>query len=233
LSVARNWNNTGVANCIKNGIYIPTEKLQRLDEFFNFIIKNGEFQVKPYSEIVEFGKEIIMAFCVKYGMYCFPTRELIDFLKNEIGDEKKVIEIGAGRGIISKELNITATDSYQQKQQHIAELYEVLGQAPIQYGDNVERYDAIDAIRKFKPNTVLACWVTHKYNPRQHNREGNAEGVKEEKVLERVRKYIFVGNDKAHKGKPILDVEHRSYKFPWLLARTENQDLNSIWIWRT
>jgi hypothetical protein len=76
----------------------------------------------------------------------------------------------------------------------------------------------------------VAAWVTHKYNPKEHYRGGNMFGVKEEEILNRVSRYIFIGNKKTHEKKPILDIPHKEIKPEWLVSRVMN-DLDFIWIW--
>jgi hypothetical protein len=204
--------------------------LERLHEFTDFMTQDGKFKIRSYEEIKDYPQEVVSGFCVKQGFYGFPTLELIDFLKEHI-DSERVLEIGSGNGVLCKALNIKGTDSFMQKQDNIAELYNMMGQTPISYGDHVIRYDAIDAVRRYKPDIVVASWVTHMYDAKQHYRGGNAWGVREEKILEKVKKYIFIGNDNVHKLKPILEKEHLTYKFPWLVSRSLDKEGNSIWIW--
>lgn len=230
-NVVRNYGNTNaITGMNQNGVFITAEKLTRYDEFAELVAPDGKFVVRGYDEVKDFNNEVIMAFCVRFGIYCFPTRELIDFLAERISG-RKVIEVASGHGILCKELGIKGTDNFEQRGSR-AELYEVMAQTPVQYGKHVEFYDAIDAIRRYKPDVVLASWLTHQHDIRQHHRGGNVTGPKEEKILERVKEYIFIGNDKVHEPKPILDLPHETLKFPWLLSRTIDQSNNSIYVWK-
>jgi hypothetical protein len=190
---------------------------------------DGELQVKPHDFYRSIPINHIQQFCVEEGVYCLPTTELIEFLREHIIDSR-TIEIGAGHGAISRELGIRATDSKMQDRDDIALMYAMQGQGTVKYGKNVEVYDGIDAIRRYKPKVVISAWVTHKYNLNEHFRHGNMYGVKEETILEKVDKYIFVGNTKTHKLKPILDLPHKTIEVPWLVSRVmDGNDI--IWIW--
>ena len=194
--------------------------------------QNEELKILPYCFYDNIEPTHIRQFCVENGIYCLPTSELIDFLKNEIKG-KKAIEIGAGHGAIGRELQIHATDSCMQLNSEIQILYKSVNQPIVKYGKNVEKYDADDAVYTFKPDIVIAAWVTHKYDPRQRYREGNQWGVREEKILKKVEKYIFIGNTSPHKFKPILDLPHETFESIMLVSRLfkRNGVKDLIWIW--
>lgn len=198
------------------------------------LIKDNILQVLPCEYFNHIPPNHIKQFCVEQGVYCLPTRELIEFLRKEIGPTKdKTIEIGAGHGAIGRELDIVATDSMMQLDPEINRLYNSIGQAPVNYGKNVLKYDAEAAIRKYHPQCVVAAWVTHKFNPQQPYREGNMFGVKEQWILSRVNKYIFIGNTRTHMWKPILDQPHITIEPDWLVSRTYQRPgyTDIIWIW--
>lgn len=190
----------------------------------------GRLQVVPYDIIKDIPQNHISMFCVQKGLYAIPTQELIDFLKEEIG-EQKAIEIGAGNGAICKALGIIGTDSFMQLEPAIKARYELMRQAIVPYGEHVEKLDAKEAVRKYRPEIVVAAWCTHKYNPKEHWREGNQWGINEKLILEKTKKYIHIGNEKTHGKKPILNYPHRTIKAPWIVSRAINPDLNAIFIW--
>ena len=190
-----------------------------------------KLQVLPYSYFKDLEYNHVKQFCVENGIYCLPTIELLNFIKEEIGEEERVIEIGAGHGAIARELGIKATDSKLQNRVDIKELY-IKGKQPIvRYGDNIEMWDGEKAVCRFKPNIVIAAWVTHKYNPKQHVKEGNIWGVNESNVIEKARKYIFVGNTDVHLLKPIMDIPHRTIEPDWLVSRGIKPNTDRIWVW--
>jgi hypothetical protein len=194
--------------------------------------ENGCLRVVPYSRLMNVPQEHLSQFCMEHGIYAIPKQELIDFLREEIsGNEESTIEIGSGNGVICKALGIRGTDNYMQEIPEIKLHYQMLGQATVPYGKHVERLDALKAVQKYKPDIVVAAWVTHKYNPREPWREGNMYGIDEKKLLDKVQKYIVVGNEKVHDKKPILSLPHRKVKAPWILSRSMNPEKNVIFIW--
>lgn len=196
------------------------------------IDSKGQLRVLPYQELKDVPQQDLSLFCVKNGYYSIPTRELIDFLKNEIGESiEKTIEIGAGNGVYSRELGIKGTDNLMQLMPDVRAHYEALGQTIVPYGENVEKLDALQAVKKYKPDIVFASWVTHKYNPNEHWRGGNQLGINEKSLVQKVKKYIHVGNDKVHDKKPISKMKHRKIQEPWILARSPHSKHNYIYIW--
>ena len=215
-------------------MWIP-ERLEKQDITYLYqTIYNpsGELNILSYSFYDEVEPTHIRQFCLENGIYCLPTRELIEFLKDQIKDQK-TIEIGAGHGAICKALNIIGTDSYLQEREDMKREYALMQQTTVQYGKHVEKLDAEEAIRKYKPNTVIAAWVTHKYDPKRHYKEGNMWGVRENKILEKCKRYIFVGNTSPHRIKLILDVPHITIEPEWLVSRIFKKKgcKDVIWIW--
>jgi hypothetical protein len=87
------------------------------------------------------------------------------------------------------------------------------------------------AVEKYRPQVVVACWVTHIFNEKHPERSGNAYGVDEEKLLSMVDTYIFIGNEEVHRNKPLWMKRHTTYTFPWLYSRAMNPTPNFIAIW--
>lgn len=199
----------------------------------NILLDNkNQLKIVPYEKLKEISQNDISVFCCKHGLYNIPTQELIDFLKEQIGGKEKLtIEIGSGNGVMAKALGITATDSYQQEQPKYKALYKLTGQTPVTYGENVKKFDAEEATKLFNPQICIGSWITHKYNPLEHWREGNEVGVDENKLIRKVKKYIFIGNEHTHAKKPILDVPHKTIKAEWLVSRGVDKSKNVIWIW--
>jgi hypothetical protein len=196
------------------------------------MIHDGKIVPVPFSMIKNIPQEAISLFCHKHALYQFPTTELIDFLKNEIGGEH-AIEIGAGNGCIGRSVGIIMTDNWMQTWDDIKKVYFISGQPTITYGKDVEDIPALDAIERFKPKVVVSCWVTHKWHEGMST--GNMYGVEEEKMFDLgVKKYIHVGNvnpTTGHTFKPILDkYKVEKLQFPWLVSRSMQRDLNTIYI---
>lgn len=186
-------------------------------------IKSAEFW-QQFTQIE------IAYFCMRLGFYCIPTTELVLWLQREIGP-RFAIEIGSGNGVLAAALGIPATDNRMQERAEFAALYKSISQAPVEYGDNVKLADALEAVRMFKPEVVIAAWVTHEYRPSEHWRGGNVIGVAEEEIVKRAT-YIHVGNRSAHRNKPILESQHEEFEFPWLVSRSLSGEPNFIAVWR-
>ena len=52
---------------------------------------------------------------------------------------------------------------------------------------------------KEKPDVVIGCFITHKYDRNQHWRGGNEAGVDEVDLLDRCAAYVLIGNEETHK----------------------------------
>lgn len=209
---------------------IKNENISYLDEML--LDSDGKLIVLPYKVLKDVPRNHLVLFCVKKGFYSIPTQELIDFLKEEIGDAyDQTIEIGSGNGVYSRELGIRGTDNLMQLAPKVRELYENMGQAIVPYGADVEKIDAVAAVKKYKPKIVIGAWCTHKYNPQEHWRGGNEFGINEKAILSKADKYIHIGNESAHDKKPILSKKHRAIKEDWILSRSQHDKKDVIYIW--
>lgn len=214
----------------KGNYLLPNADTSYLDKLF--LDENGQLIIHPYEKLKSIPHQELSLFCLKNGFYSIPTQELIDFLKEEIGDQiDKTIEIASGNGVYARALGIKGTDSYMQEESNIKELYLDNGQITVPYGHDVEKIDGLAAVKKYKPSIVLASWCTHKYIPSEHWRGGNVYGVNEKLLFEKVNKYIHIGNENVHNKKPLLKKTPRKIHAEWLLSRAENPKHNVIYIW--
>lgn len=215
------------------------ERMHRQDisELTALLFPEGRLVIRPAAEIQAFGPLALRQLCVEQGIYMVPTLELVEYLRGAIGPvstilSRKCIEIGAGNGVLAEALGIAATDSRMQERPDIAKHYQTMRQTVVPYGDNVKTLDAAQAVARFRPHTVLGCWVTHKWDPRKHQLGGNEVGIDERALLKQVRRYIMIGNDKTHANKPLLNKPHQTIRANWLLSRAEFPELNAIYIWK-
>lgn len=190
----------------------------------------GRLKVVPASVLAATTREERAYFGVRHGVYGLLTVELLDWLREFIGG-RSAIEIGSGHGRLAAELGIPATDNRQQEDPTIRAYYEALNQPVIRYGDNVENLDALSAVKKYKPQVVVACWVTHKWDPRRHEAGGNQDGVVEEKVIDACEHYVFLGNERVHAAKSIWSRPHVKETPPWLFSRSSNGSADFIAVW--
>lgn len=191
---------------------------------------NGEFRILPASNWWQFTTEQRQLFGHKHAMYCIPTAELIEYLDRRIGN-RDALEIGAGNGIVGRALGIRMTDSHQQAMPKYKELYHMSGQPVIKYGKDVLKMDALEAVKRFKPDVVIGCWVTHLWREAEGWRGGNEVGVDETKLIKRVDEYIVVGNHKVHKDKPIMEDVENVQTPDWLVSRASAPIYNAIYTW--
>ncbi len=119
-------------------------------------------------------KRILMPLVQPKGIYCFYSGRLIKELAGLIGN-RPCLEIGAGDGTLSRlfieaGIQITATDDYSWS--HM-----------ISYPELVERIDARDALKKYRPQVVISSWP-----PPNNNFEGHVF------TADSVRLYIVIGS---------------------------------------
>lgn len=193
---------------------------------------NGELRILPASFWAETTREERAAFGVRNGIYCFPTLELVEHLKGVIGD-RTAIEVGAGSGVLGKALGIPATDNRMQEWPQVKGLYSALAQPVVAYGDHVEEMDAVQAVEHYKPDVVIAAWLTHRYSREHPERGGNIYGVDELALLRKAGEYVFIGNAHVHRGKPLWGRKPADYvEPPWVYSRAFNGTPDFVARWR-
>lgn len=200
----------------------------RMDAVFGTAEKG--IKAGPLSDIEDIDLNEILVWCVRNGVYQVPITDLVSYLHNIIGG-RKAIEICAGCGVFGKALGITSTDSFLQDRKEIRAYYEAIGQRPVAPGPHVEKLEAMDAIRKYDPEVVIASWSTQKWQPGDH--QASQFGVDEEALLSHpsVQQYIVIGNERVHGQKRILRHSHQKERHPFLVSRSADQSLNRIYVW--
>jgi hypothetical protein len=132
---------------------------------------HGRLRVVPARSLEDTTAQERLVFGVRHGLYSFPTEELCDFIRARI-QGKSAIEIGAGHGALAAALALPATDNRRQEEPELKAHYRQIGQPTVPYGDHVEKLDAVLALRKYRPNVVVACWVTHLFDAHRPDAEG-------------------------------------------------------------
>lgn len=210
---------------------MPKMDVSHLDAFF--FDENGRLKIHPAEELRKIAHLELMAWANGKGIYCVPSTELIDWLRQEIRG-RKAIEICAGNGAIARALGIPATDSYMQTDEVMSALYKVMGQKPIEPPKDVYKFEANDAVDHFKPKVVIGAYVTQKY---QDGDEGPPKinsslyGVDELSLLPKVERYITIGNELSHGDKRLRKLPHRVYQFDWVFTRSAHPQMNNIVVW--
>lgn len=193
------------------------------------VMLGDNMRVLPYSEWMKFSWPEIRMLLHETATYVVPTKELIDYLNEIIGNEK-AIEICAGNGYIGSNLDILMTDSYQQQDDKMTCLYyDLMKQPRIKYPANVIKLEASDAVRRMKPHTVIGCYATHKW--REDTQSGNPKGVDFEDIYSKIQRLVLVGNLHIHKDNPLMSVPHKEIALNGLLTRSADHSLNRVFIW--
>ena len=180
---------------------------------------SGRIQVLPASYWATTTMPERALFGLYTGIYGYPTVELVARLK-EIIAGRPAIEVGAGHGVLAEALGIPATDSFQQRVPRYALALAQMKQKPVPYGPNVIEMHASRAVRHFKPDVVIGCWVTHKWDPKYPEREGNEVGLDEPDILRHCAAYVLVGNEHVHRHKHIWDRKHEIEFPPYVFSRS-------------
>ncbi|WP_455233129.1 hypothetical protein [Geopseudomonas aromaticivorans] len=192
-------------------------------------------KVMPAAFYRQFGQKELTLFCLGSGLYCLPTFELLDVLNGlilEASPTRNVIEVGAGNGAIGRGLGILSTDSLQQNDPVFAQVYAAMGQPVVVYGDNVRALDANTAVEQLRPEVALGAWVTHRYEAERGDLGGNMSGIDEGDLLQRVRRYVVVGNHAIHGMKPIMSRVSRVIEGDYLFSRSlQHAHRNAIFVW--
>ncbi len=183
--------------------------------------EDGRIQILPAAYWETTTREERALFGTRTGIYSFPTVELVARLK-EIINGRSAIEIGAGNGVLAEALGIPATDNFQQCMLQYRIIYESSKQAIVPYGPNVHQMHASRAVRHFKPQVVIGCWVTHKWDKNRPELEGNEVGIDEPDILRNCEDYVVVGNEHVHRLKPIWDRKHTIEYPSYVYSRSFN-----------
>jgi hypothetical protein len=194
--------------------------------------KNDELQVLPYSFFIEnnITQNQISMFCLRYGLYNLPTTELCEWIRGKVGG-RSAIEVGAGNGALGRYLKILSTDSFLQSDSTIGQYYAMIKQLPVRYGKNVEKISANDAVEKYKPQVVIAAWLTQVFKPEEEWRGGSVFGTNEGRIIDSAQMYIHIGHLNTHGNKRVLDKGHTVERYPWVLSRSLDAGNNAIFIW--
>lgn len=194
-------------------------------------VMNGRFiKVLPADVWRKYDWTSVRQLMNETGTYVLPTQELIDYLLKDI-DGYRTIEIGAGNGVVGRTLGIPITDSCLQRDNMAVRLYYTLcGQPIINYPKDIIKAEAMEAVRRFKPEAVIGCYVTHKW--RNDTQSGNDWGIDFERLLSSVKKFILVGNRVTHRDNPIMALPHIEERFEGLITRAGiDEPTNCVFIW--
>ena len=194
--------------------------------------EHQHIKLLPAAELDAIPRDALRLWCHVNARYGLPTQELIAYLKKRIAG-RNAIEIGSGYGDLAYHLGIPATDSWIMTDPKVAAFYRTMGQPVIDYPPFVEKIEALAAIEKYKPEIVIASWVTRWIDPDLPMPAGGGSiyGVKEDLLLATGVTYIFIGNLGVHQHKQIRNLEHQELILPFVRSRAQDPSLDRIMIW--
>lgn len=202
-----------------------------LDELL--LDQSGHYRLHPARDLLQFPLEDLIAWANLRARYVLPTVELVECLR-ELISGRRAIEIGAGMGDLGYHLDIPMTDSYIQTEPDMKAYYHSIFQEPTNPPAWVVRLDAEQALEAYRPQVILAAFVTQRYEPgdeREPKIGSSIHGHDEVKVIREVETYIHVGNEETHKDKRALRRKHRAIHGKWIITRAFDQTKNVIWVW--
>jgi hypothetical protein len=194
--------------------------------------RDGQIKLLPASAYDSFSRQGLRLWCHHQARYGLPTIELVAWLREKIAG-RSAIEIGSGAGDLAHHLGIAATDNFMQQWPTVRAHYEMTGQPVIRYASFVEELDALVAVQRYRPDVVVASWVTEWIDPSlpAPPQGGNAWGVKEDEIVASGCVYILIGNIKVHGAKKIMAEPHQEYSLPFLRSRAMYPALDRVWVW--
>ena len=227
-------------------IYPP--EIQEFLEKYDRILLDDRGIIKLQS--ADFYKTIdntdLRVWCICRAIYQLPTVELIEWLKDNFNLDK-AIEIGAGNNYLYHHLGIKGVDNYSEQISAVKLVHELLYQPSTRTGvrrrskrtsnrkerlpPEVEKLDAIAAIEKYQPETVITSWATLKTEDPEEIDAGHKYAPDEFEILDKGVNYVFIGNEHNHSDRLIMNKFHKTYYFDWLVSRDYYPEQNCIYVW--
>lgn len=209
-------------------VQVDEEALAQLER--EVLGPDGRQTPQPASVYAKHDITTRVGLCVKHGIYGLVTHELVEFIREQIAG-RTAIEIGSGDGVLAAALGIPATDSRMQERADVRSTYEKLMQTPVRYGTQVEHLDGAQAVIKYRPQVIVASWLTHRWHPDEPTLGGNMYAPDELMLLANCQTLIFVGNSGAHSRHRLLRKTHLYWEFDWLYSRAW-RGKNFIGVWK-
>jgi hypothetical protein len=174
----------------------------------------------------------LRVWCLCRAIYQLPTVELIEWLKDNF-DLDKTIEIGAGNNYLYHHLGIKGIDNYSEQIPAVKLVHQLLNQPSTAPPPEVEKIDAIAAIEKYQPKTVITAWATLKCEDPEGVDAGHKYAPDEEEILNTGVTYIHIGNKEIHGDRDLMNKPHETYYFDWLVSRGKHPKDNCIYVWHS
>jgi hypothetical protein len=168
------------------------------------ILLDGRGRLRPVESRALAVEDVdLVSWCARRLVDVIPTTELISWLRYRI-EGRLALEVAAGDGAIGRALGIRMTDRDPR--------------AP-----DVERLDALEAVRRYDPQVVVGAWLTE------------LDGVSVEDILAHpsVEAFIHVGNSGVRRHRALMRKRTEVVHAPWILSGSRRPHLNCIAVWET
>ena len=209
----------------------PPEIQEFLEKFDRALLdERGIIKLLPAEFYKTLDYTDLRVWCICRAIYQLPTVELIEWLKDNF-NLNKAIEIGAGNNYLYHHLNIKGIDNYSEQIPAVKLVHDLLYEPSTNPPPEVENIDAIAAIDKYQPETVITSWMTLKTEDPEGIDAGHKYAPDEEEILNRGVTYIHIGNDYIHGEREMMNKPHKTYYFDWLVSRGYYPEKNCIYVW--
>ena len=211
----------------------PPEVQEFLEKYDRLLLNSrGIIKLLPAEFYHSLDYDDLRVWCICRAIYQLPTIELIDWLKANFNLDK-AIEIGAGNNYLYHHLGIVGVDNYSEQIPAVRLTHELLNQPSTNPPPEVEKLDAIAAIEKYQPETVITAWATLKTEDPEGIDAGHKYAPDEQEILNTGVTYIHIGNEDIHGDRPIINKPHKTYYFDWLVSRGYYPEKNCICVWNS
>ena len=217
----------------------PPEVQEFLQKYDRLILDSkGIIKLQSADFYKQIDNTDLRLWCLCRAIYQLPTIELVEWLKNNF-NLNKAIEIGAGNNYLYHHLGIKGVDNYSEQIPAVKLTHELLNQPSTNPPSAVEKIDAIAAVKKYQPETVITSWATLNCEDPEGVDAGHKYAPDENEILDLGVTYIHIGNDNIHSDKPngmaslreIMNLPHETYHFDWLVSRGKYSEKNCICVW--
>ena len=174
----------------------------------------------------------LRVWCICRAIYQLPTIELIEWLKDNFNLDK-AIEIGAGNNYLYHHLGIKGVDNYSEQIPAVKLVHEIMNQPSTNPPPAVEQIDAIAAIKKYQPETVITSWATLKCEDPEDVDAGHKYAPDEQEILDLGVTYIHIANEDIHGDRLVMNKPHEKHYFDWLVSRGKYPEKNCICVWNS
>ena len=172
----------------------------------------------------------LRVWCICRAIYQLPTIELIEWLKDNFNLDR-AIEIGAGNNYLYHHLGIVGVDNYSEQIPAVKLVHDLLHEPSTNPPPTVEKIDAIAAIKKYQPETVITAWATLKCEDPEGIDAGHKYAPDEQEILDKGVTYVFIGNEHNHSDRLLMSKPHKKHYFDWLVSRGKYPEKNCIYVW--